>query len=86
MFWFSTPKAVLLWIAFIGLLTIAFYLTKLITAIKSKMTTGSWPKNPNEYKYFLLQQENIRLNKKIEALEQENAEILNSIINQIKGH
>jgi len=86
MFWFSTPKIFLLAFAFVGSLTLSYFLAKAFHIIYERIITGSWPKDPDQYRYFLLQQENIRLNKKIQALEEENAEILNSIINQIKGH
>ena len=69
----------------IGLLTLSFYLVKILFALKVRFVTKQWPKNSQEYKYFLLQEENTRLSKKIESLEQENNEMLASIINQLKG-
>lgn len=85
MIWFYLPKLLVSFINFVGVLTIAFYLAKISIAFKTKLVTKQWPRNPQEYKYFLLQQENIRLSNKIDALEQENAEMLNSIIKQLKG-
>lgn len=85
MTWLYLPKILVSFINFIGVLTIAFYLAKVGSAFKVKLVTKQWPKNPQEYKYFLLEQENTRLSNKIESLEQENAEMLNSIIKQLKG-
>lgn len=85
MTWLYLPKILVNFINFVGVLTIAYYLAKLISALKIKLVTKQWPKNPQEYKYFLLEQENIRLSNKIEMLEQENSEMLTSIISHLKG-
>lgn len=84
MLFIQVPKLIGAFVSVIGVLTIAFYATKIAYALKVKITTKQWPKNPQDFKYFLLKQENDRLLKKIETLEQENNEILNSIISQIK--
>jgi hypothetical protein len=85
MAWIYLPNITISLINTVGLLTTAFYIAKVIFALKTKIITKKWPKNPQEFKYFLLEQENIRLSSKIEALEQENTEMLTSIINQLKG-
>ena len=40
-------------------------------------------KNPEELRYFLILEENKKLNQKIETLEEENAQIISSIINKL---
>lgn len=85
MAWLYIPSISLTLVNIVGLLTLSFFIVKIIFALKVKFVTNQWPKNPQEYKYFLLEQENIRLSKKIELLEQENTEMLTSIINQLKG-
>ena len=43
-------------------------------------------KNPKDLRYFLLLEENKRLNQKISLLEQENNEIMSNIIKQLHNN
>ena len=71
--------------AFIGLLNVSYHIASFLKQTVYRIRCGSWQKNPQEYKLFLVQEENILLKKKNSELEQENAEILNSIIKNFKG-
>ena len=80
----SFPSVIITIIYLIGLLTTSYYCTKLIKTFCYRVKFGVWPKNAQEYKYFLLLEENNNLKKRLEDLEKENSEIFNSIMNQIK--
>lgn len=69
----------------VGFLTLSYYTAKILLSIRHKLYYKEWPKNIEEYKYFLLLEENKKLQQKVTALEEENAEMLNSIINNLKG-
>lgn len=84
MVWFYLPKTVITIINLIGVMTIAYFCSKLLLALAYRLKMKAWPKNPQEYKYFLLIEENKKLLKKIDSLEKENSEILNLIIKRLK--
>lgn len=83
--WINTPSLFFGMISFVGLLSLSYYLVLFFKLTAYRLLNNTWPKNPQEYKYFLLQEENKRLQKRIEQLEHENAQVFESIINNMKG-
>lgn len=85
MTWLILPSTIFNLFAFIGVLNVSYYAALFLKQTAYRVRYGHWQKNPQEYKLFLLQEENTLLKNKVSNLEQENAEILNSIINNFKG-
>lgn len=85
MTWLLLPTTLLNLFAFIGLLNVSYYIAVFFKNTAYRIRYGAWQKDPQEYKLFLVLEENSSLKNKISSLEQENAEILNSIINNFKG-
>jgi hypothetical protein len=85
MTWLYLPKILVTILTFTGSLTISYFSAKLFLNLRYRIYHKRWPKNPEEFKYFLLLEENKKLQQKIKNLEEENAEMLNSIINNLKG-
>ena len=84
MTWLYLPKGLVIFLTLVGTLNLSYYAVRIVNILRYKLYHGHWPKNPEEFKYFLLLQENKKLQHKIELLENENAEMLNSIINNLK--
>jgi hypothetical protein len=85
MTWLLMPTTLFNLFAFVGLLNISYYVALIFKNIAHRIRYGKWQKDPQEYKLFLVLEENVSLKKKISDLEQENTEILNSIIDNFKG-
>ena len=82
--WLHLPNYLISIINFVGILTIAYYLSHSIKQITYRIKYKSWPRNPQDYKFFLLEEENKKLSQKVADLEKENLAIFNSIIDNIK--
>ena len=70
-------------IALIGVLWLCKGIIWLLQNIVSLYYHKETYKNPTELRYFLLQQENAKLKAELSKIQQENDEIVSSIINQI---
>jgi len=67
----------------IGLLCISNFIVWLIQNFLSLYYHKESYKNPKELRYFLILEENKKLKQKIQSLEEENAEIVSSIISKL---
>lgn len=66
----------------IGLITVCNFCIWLIQNFTSRYYHKEPYRNPKELRYFLLLEENKKLKNKIEQLEEENSEIVSSIISK----
>ena len=85
MTWIILPTTFLNLFAIIGILNVSYYTALFFKQVFYRIRFNEWQKNPQEYKLFLILEENSLLKTKISNLESENAEILNSIINNFKS-
>ena len=67
----------------IGLFNISNLILWILQNIISLYYHKETYKNPKELRYFLVLEENKKLKQKIEKLEEENSEIISSIINKL---
>lgn len=81
--WILVPRVLYTFIVLGGCFVWSYWAYVAISNIIYKIKFKSWPKNPQEYKFFLLQEENKKLKEKIQLLEEENMRIFSSIINRL---
>jgi hypothetical protein len=67
----------------IGLLYVSNFVVWLIQNLLSLYYHKESYKNPKELRYFLILEENKKLKQKIESLEEENSQIVSSIISKL---
>ena len=79
-YWFADLLTIL------GLFTLFYIMYWVLQNLVSLYYHKETYKNPKDLRYFLLLEENKRLNQKISLLEQENNEIMSNIIKQLHNN
>lgn len=80
---FSMPSIVSDFLLIIGILCVCHAALWVLQNVLSLYYHKESYKNPKELRYFLILEENKKLKQKIETLEEENAQIVSSIINKL---
>ena len=79
------PKAMISFLAFIGLCSSVYFLNYIFTHLKYRYIYKKPYMSPDQLKYFILLEEIKILKTKIQQLEEENEEMTSSLIKHLQG-
>ena len=85
MIWLTFPSPLTAFFSSLGFLFFSIILYKVLIWFEWKLFKSNKPLSTTEYKIFLLEEENKKLNKKIKDLEEENTNMINSLLKHLQG-
>jgi hypothetical protein len=85
MIWLAFPELATAVLSSLGVIFLSILIFKFLLILEWRLLKTNRPSTPTQYKLFLLEEENKKLNHKITELELENSNIINSLIKHLQG-